>query len=273
MDNEQLVQRVVAEVLRKFGMEAQPPAGKARLFPKRALANYTGGTIGFEQSLLVLQKIQAAHVEVSVVLSTAAEKMIDLDQMKEQLGRNIPLITTQSPYPGKLLREVDFVLSPVLTQNTAAKLAYTLADSLPSTLIFQGLMLGKPILAAGNAADPRDDWRIKMNMGNSPPGFSSALQQNLKKIASYGIELVSVEELAIASQKLIERIDRKLTDSLQSENQGTSPEKKSLVDVATIKVAAGKGLHRIVIGRNSIVTPLAREVAREYGIEMVQEPG
>ena len=33
-------------------------------------------------------------------------------------------------------------------------------------LIMQGLMLGKPIVAAVNAADPRDSWRIKMNMGN-----------------------------------------------------------------------------------------------------------
>lgn len=268
MDNEQLIQRVVTEVLRRFEMEGQPPAEKASLIPKRALAIYTGGTIGFEQSLLELQKIQTAHVEVSVVLSAAAEKIIDMDRMKELLGRNIPLITTQSPYPGKLLREVDFVLVPVLTQNTAAKLAYTLADSLPSTLIFQGLMLGKPILAAGNAADPRDDCRIKMNLGNSPPGFSAALQQNLKKIASYGIELVSVEELATASQKLIERIDRKSADGLR-ENQAASPEKKSLVDVATIKAAASKGLFRIVIGRNCIVTPLARDVAREYRIEMV----
>ena len=272
MNNEELVQWVTTEVMRKLGMETQPPTEKTDQPYKRALAIYTGGTIGFEQSLLELQKIQAAHVDVSIVLSAAAEKMLDIDRLKEQLGRNIPLITTQSPYPGKQLREADLVLVPVLTQNTAAKLAYTLADSLPSTLILQGLMLGKPILAASNAADPQDCWRIKMNMGKSSPGFSEALRQNLRKIASYGIELVAVDSLAAASQKLIERIDRKSADILR-ENQGAPPGKKSLVDAETVKSSASKGLKRIVTDKNAIVTSLARDVAREYGIEIVQAPG
>ena len=273
MDNEQWVQWVTAEVMHRLGMEARPPVEKTSLVRKKALAIYTGGTIGFEQSLLELQKVQAAQVEVSVVLSAAAEKMLDLDRLKEQLGSNLFLITTQSPFPGKLLREADLVLVPVLTQNTAAKLAHTLADSLPATLIMQGLMLGKPIVAAVNAADPRDSWRIKMNMGKSSPGFSEALQQNLKKIAGYGIELVPVDRLAATSQKIIERIDGKALELPQSENQGKPSGKKSLVDVETIKSTAKIGLGKVIIGKNSIVTPLARDVAREYGIDIVQAPG
>lgn len=271
MDNERLVELVTAEVMRKLGI-ASLAGEKPPIIPcKQALAIFTGGTIGLEQSLIELKKIQALHVEVSVVLSVAAEQIIGIDRIKEELGSHINLVTTHSPYPSKLLRDADFILVPVLTQNTAAKLAYTLADTLASTLIMQGLMLGKPVIAAMNAADPQDSWRVQKNMGKASPTLSESLRQNLKKIEGYGIELVHVDCLANASQKIIERISKKVCDNQQSEPQGIRRGKKSMLDAATIKVAASNGLTSITIAKDAIITPLARDVAREYGIEIVQE--
>lgn len=273
MDNEKLVELVTAEVMRKLGMESLERTEKSIMPCKQALAIFTGGTIGLEQSLLELQKIQALHIEVSVVLSRAAEQVIGIERIKKELGSNINLVTTHSPYPGKLLREADFVLVPVLTQNTAAKLACTLADTLPLTLIMQGLMLGKPILAAMNAADPQDGWRVQKDMGKCSPALAESLRQNLKKIAGYGIELVPVESLAISSEKVIERLAKKASNSQQSEPQGIPRGKKSMLDAATVKVAAGNGRKSITISKDTIITPLARDVAREYGVEIVEELG
>ena len=269
MDKEKLVALVTAEVMRQLGLQALVGNEKSSTPCKKALVIFTGGTIGLEQSLIELQKIQALHVEVSVVLSAAAEQIIGIDRIKEHLGSNINLITAHSPYPGKLLRDADFVVVPVLTQNTAAKLAYTLSDTLASTLIMQGLMLGKPILAAMNAADPQDDWRVQKDMGKCSPALSESLRQNLKKIEGYGIELVHVDSLATGSQKIIERIAKKACYSQKDEPQGTRQGKKDVLDATAIKVAANSGLTSITIARNSIVTPLAKDVAREYGIEIV----
>lgn len=271
MDNEQLVQLVVAEVMRKLGLETSASKEKAIIPRKQALAIFTGGTIGLEQSLIELKKIQALHIEVSVVLSAAAEEIIGIDQIKEHLGSNINLVTTHSPYPSKLLREADFVLVPVLTQNTAAKLAYTLSDTLPSTLIMQALMLGKPVLAAMNAADPQDGWRIQKDMGKCSPALSEVLRQNLKKIEGFGIELVQVNDLASGSQKIIDRMEQKAFSIQRSEPQGTPRGKKSMLDAETIKLAARDGLKSITTPRGSIITPLAWDIAREYGVEIVQE--
>ncbi|WP_378954821.1 flavoprotein [Pelosinus sp. sgz500959] len=271
MDHEQLVQLVTAEVMRKLGLEPSTAKEESIIPCKKALAIFTGGTIGLEQSFLELQKIQDLHIEVSVVLSAAAEKIIGIDRIKEHLGSNINLVTTHSPYPSKLLRDADFVLVPVLTQNTAAKLAYTLSDTLASTLIMQGLMLGKPILAAMNAADPQDGWRIQKDMGKCSPALSESLRQNLKKIEGYGIELVHVDGLAAGSQKIIDRMAKKASSSQPSEPPRSTRGKKSILDAETIKVAASNGLKSITTPKGSIITPLARDVAREYGIEIVQE--
>ena len=271
MDKEKLVELVKAEIIRQLGIESLAGKDKGAVPCKHALAIFTGGTIGLEESLIELQKIQALHIEVSVVLSMAAEKIIGIDLIKKQLGSNINLVTTHSPYPGKLLRDSDFVIVPVLTQNTVAKLAYTLSDTLPSTLIMQGLMMGKPILAAMNAADPQDGWRIQKNMGRATPALAESLRQNLKKVESYGIELVHVDQLAIGSQKILDRIGKKAFCSPQGESHDMGRGKKSILDAETIKAAASNGLKSITTTNNTIITPLARDVAREYSIEIVQE--
>jgi len=272
VDHDKLVQLVTAEIMRQLALNPLEKIEKPIIPCKKALAIFTGGTIGLEQSFLELQKIKASSIELSIVLSVAAERMIGSDRIKEQLGSNVNLVTAQSPYPGKLLRDADIVLVPVLTQNTAAKLAYTLSDALPATLIMQALMLGTPVLAAMNAADPQDGWRIKGNMGKCSPALSEALRQNLKRIESYGIELVKVENLATGSQKIMDRIAKKVASSQQSDPQGTTPRgKKNIVDAAVIKVAVGNGLKSIITPRGSIITPLARDIAREYGIELIEE--
>lgn len=263
MDNEQLVQLVTAEVMRQLGQVTLKNEEKITAHCKQALAIFTGGTIGLDQSLVELQKMQAQDIEVSIVLSAAAEHIVGINRIKEHLGSNVTLVTTQSPYPGKLLREADIVLVPVLTQNTAAKLAYTLSDTLPSTLIMQALMLGKPVLAAMNAADPQDGWRIKGNMGKCSPALSAALRQNLKKIEGYGIELVQVHDLSAGSLKIMDRMANRSFVAPQG--------KKSVLDAAGIKIAASNGLKHITASKGVLVTPLAWDVAREYGIEIVQE--
>ena len=261
MDYEKLVHLVTAEVLRQLGQEPLAIQDKAIQCPQQALAIFTGGTIGLEQSLEELQKLQASNIELTVVLSAAAEEIVGIKRIKDCLGSDTSVITTQSSYPGKLLREVDIVLVPVLTQNTAAKLAYTLSDTLASTLIMQALMLGKPVLAAINAADPQDSWRVKGNMGKCPPGLLQALRENLRKVEGYGLRLVQVEELATDSQKII--------GSRVTMSESVPQAKKSVLDAAAIKVAADNGLKSITVSLGTIITPLARDVARDYGIEIV----
>lgn len=273
MDNEKLVELVTAAVMRRLEAGALAEKEPSNIPCKKALAIFTGGTIGLEESLRELKKIQDLQVEVSVVLSAAAEKIIGIDRIKEHLGSRITFVTTESPYPGTLLREADFILVPVLTQNTAAKLAYTLADTLASTVIMQGLMLGKPVLAAMNAADPQDSWRVQKNMGKSSPALSESLRQNLKKIEGYGIQLMHVDQLAMGSQKIMERLAKKTSESQQSQSQVAGGGKKIILDAAAIEVAASNGLTRIAIPKNAIVTPLARDLARDHGIEILQELG
>lgn len=263
MDTDKLVEMITLEVMRRLGQPAAAPKTPERV--PRVLVLFTGGTIGLEQGLEEVKKLQAFPASVSVVLSSAAEKIVGAERIRSQLGSQTAVITAQDPYPGKMLREADVVLVPVLTQNTAAKVALTLADSLVSTVMMQALMMGKTVVAAYNAADPRDGWREKANMGKAAPGLVRALQENLKKLEGFGIELVHVEQLAHACKPLLCK-NHKAEVAARSERPSG---KKEILDAAAIRLAASQGLKSLAVTPGTIVTPLARDVARECEVELI----
>lgn len=263
MDQEQLVKVVTAEVLRQIASQRQMPELPVAKSSVRALAIFTGGTIGLEQSLSEIKQLQGLGFEFSVVLSRAAEKVIGIDRIKEQLGSSISIIDSQVSHPGKLLRESDLVLVPVLTQNTAAKLAYTIADTFVTTLIMQALMMGKPVIAALNGADPQAKLRIEANMGKSSPGLLQSLRSNLDKLKGYGIKLVQATSLAAESQKLLAPVVQNVKASVKN--------KKTVIGATAVKAVIANGLKQLTVSQGAIVTPLARDVARDLGVEIIEE--
>ena len=264
MDSEKLVRLVTAEVLRQLKQSTDFMPGPLAGPVHKALVIFTGGTIGLEPGLDELRKLQAAQTELTIVLSAAAETIIGSNWVKEKLGSDVKVITAQAAYPGDVLRAADVVLVPVLTQNTAAKLAWAFADTMVSTLILQALMLGKPVIAAANAADPLDGWRVKKNMDKAVPAFTEALQGNLKQLKIYGIQLVAVEALAAMAKKTVSREEASLPLP--------GPEKtakRQVLDAAMIRQAAQSGANNIKVPPGTIITPLARDVAGECGVELV----
>lgn len=263
MDQEQLVKVVTAEVMRQIASLPQAQELTVVKSSVRVLAIFTGGTIGLEQSLSEMKQLQVLGFEFSVVLSRAAEKVIGMDRIKAQLGSNISIIDSQSSQPGKLLREADLVFVPVLTQNTAAKLAHTIADTFVTTLIMQALMMGKPVIAAMNAADPQANLRIQADMGKSSAGLLQSLHSNLDKLKVHGIKLVQVTSLATESQKLLERLVQTVKAPVNN--------KKSVIGATAVKAVIANGFKQLTVAQGAIVTPLARDVARDLGVEIVEE--
>lgn len=259
MQHGELVDIVTREVLRRLN-GAAPAAGRQE--SRRALALFCGGTIGLEQGLAALAELRAYPADVAVVLSAAAEKIVGAQRVRETLGGDAAVVTVQDPYPGKLLREADIVVVPVLTQNTAAKLARTFSDTMVTTLTLQALMLGKPVVAAVNAADPQDGGRAGIGMGRAPVGLTRALQDNLRLIESYGVRLVDVGQLAAEARRCFR-------PGLQP--AAKDRDKKVLIDAAAVKAAYAAGSGRLAVPRGAIVTPLAADAARELKVALVRD--
>jgi hypothetical protein len=262
MDQEQLVKVVTAEVLRQIADLPQAQKLPAVKSSVRAIAIFTGGMMGLEESLSEMKHLQALGFEFSVVLSRAAETVIGMDRIKTQLGSTILFIDSACSQIGKLLQETDLVLVPVLTRNTAAKLAYTIADTFVTTLVMQALLMGKPVIAALNAAEPQANLRVRSDGRKSPVGLLQSLRGNLDKLKVHGMQLVPVTSLAAASHKLLEQ----LVPTVKTPGEN----KKSVIGATDIKTVIANGLKQLTVSQGAIVTPLARDVARDLGVVIVE---
>lgn len=263
MEQEELIARIAAEVLKRLTQREtkETPAAKGE-----ALAVITGGTIGLEQGLAQLSALQETGVGLTVVLSPAAERVVGAARVRAALGESIRLVTAEQPFPGNALREAAFVVVPVLTQNTAAKTAQTISDGLAPTLLMQALLMGKPVIAASNAADPQDGWRIKAQMGKGAPALQNALRLNLKRLDEFGMTLTDVDELAAhCLRKMGQTVAQTGGQRKASERSG----KRVVVDAAMIQAVAATGERLVRLAPGAIVTPLARDMARQHAIALM----
>lgn len=261
MESERIVELVTAEILRRLSVSCDQTSLCFSGERYQGLAIFTGGTNGVEAGLQQLQSLQQFSTRFTVVLSKAAEQLKLADRIAQILGSDIPIITSNCPYPELELRNADIVLVPVLTQNSAAKLACTVSDSMALTLIMQSLMLGKPVIAAINGADPDDNWRRQHNMTNLLPELREALLGNLQKISTYGVSLIPVEQLAAAAQLV-------LTNGETSRDM-VKETKRQVLHAGMVKNAVESGSKVIVISNDTIITPLARDIAQALQVNIV----
>ena len=264
MEREDMIRLVTEEVMRRLG--APQPVQPA---VKQALALFTGGALGLEAALAQLTQLKSQGVRLTAVLSKAAETVIGVDRLRKALGTELDIRLATDPLPKQDLKAADIVLVPVLTQNTAAKLARTLADTTVTTLVMQALLMGKPVIAARNAADPKDPWRVQGGMGAARPTLTRALQDNLKTLESYGVALVDAGTLAAeAAQQL--GLSATATQVKETALKTSLPQGQGrrVIDAAMIQVLAAQGETVLTVGPQDLVTPLARDVARECGVEI-----
>ncbi len=256
MDHEKLVDLVVQEVIKCLPVTSVP-------LKEKMLVLFSGGHIGLETAMEELRSIQKGNVEMTVVLSDSAEKVIGVDRIKQELGDRVNILTVRSPYPGKVLEQAQVVIVPVLTMNTAAKWAHLLADTQMSTLLVQSLLRGKPVIAVKNAADPDDLERVKKNMNLGTPALKAALQNNLKQLEVYGVTLVSVEKLAAETQK---RLYQKVKTPTAEPK-----EKRQLLDAESVKSLVQNGIKTIHVDKGTIITPYALDIANGLNAVIIRD--
>ena len=150
------------------------------------------------------------------------------------------------------------VVFPTLSQNTAARGAWGLRDSLPSEAMAWALKKGIPVVACR-------DW-VCPGEGKDP--YSLFLGGMLKKLEVFGVRFCSCSRLA---------------ETVSGAGKGTGPKRLEhtekipagcrVLTASAVRDAARGGRKRIQVGKGCLVTPLARDEAKDCGVELFPEGG
>ncbi|MDI6783164.1 MAG: flavoprotein [bacterium] len=222
---------------------------------RNILVIFTGSDIGLPAALEQLQKLRQKSYSFTFLLSRAAQKIIGTEKITSvtkdcQILTDIPAEKVLS-----FVQEQVLIIVPTLSRTTAIKLASAITDTLVTDLLYTALVNKKPIIAARNGADPMLSNCPRCGTSDMAPAMIQNIHTELDKLIQYGIRLISVDDLADETVSILESIPREIPE-------------KQIITEQDIKSAANAGEKRIRIRKGSIVTPLAKDTAKELGIEI-----
>lgn len=259
---ETIVEMVLKEIQRIDCSSPVVPQGK------HLLVILCGGMLGSKESMEQLKQLHADGYQLRVLFTPAGERVLGADWVHKALP-GIPIIPANAAEaPAALIKEADAVVVPVLTFNTAAKVACGIADNLATSVLSQALLQGKPVFAASDACNPDNPKLPCGELRNS--AYRNRLYDNIVRLKQYGMGVISASALSNAVNQGLQPIDGMTNDDCtKSRGRDTSVVfSDSVLSVSNILQWPHK---TIITGKRTLVTPAARDVALQHGVRIVTE--
>ncbi|MGM8364980.1 hypothetical protein ACLIBG_05775 [Virgibacillus sp. W0181] len=149
-----------------------------------------------------------------------------------------------------LMEEIDILYVPNISHGFLAKLSLLIDDTKTIWVTLQMILEGKPVLLGDDLVRKR-----KGNIFLPKPSIEKKVQQYMKQLSSDGVHFCSTTQ-----------VEKKLRAMLTKE--GTQ---RPLVLAKHMEELAKMGEKEAILPERSVVTPMAKDAARELGIAIKKE--
>ena len=231
MELDKIIEYIVQEVVKKINSQNIIEEFSPK---EKILVVITGSTNNLEQIVLELRKI-SKNYDLSLVFSEAASNIINENVFSEfHIIKDFSIKNYD-----EILSKNNIILLPLLTKNTVAKLVVGIRDNAVTNLVSKALLLEKRVIAAYDSC-----------IVNNEVPYAKLINSNVEKLKDYGLIFVQAKELA---DYMLKKKDLEI-NSLREKNVITAKDLKDLYD------------KKIIISKNTVVTTLAKERAKENQI-------
>ena len=231
MELDKIIEYIVQEVVKKINSQNIIEEFSPK---EKILVAITGSTNNLEQIVLELRKI-SKNYDLSLVFSEAASNIIDENMFSEfHIIKDFSIKNYD-----EILSKNDIILLPLLTKNTVAKLVVGIRDNAVTNLVSKALLLEKRVIAAYDSC-----------IVNNEVPYAKLINSNVEKLKDYGLIFVQAKELA---DYMLNKKDLEI-NSLREKNVIAAKDLKDLYN------------KKIIISKNTVVTTLAKERAKENNI-------
>lgn len=244
---------------------------KIALYQKKALVVFTGSLMGFEKAMEGLGKLRKEGFTFHVFLTESALALLDILELEKTLQPE-EIYQEGNILPEQLAKDFETVIVPAMTINTAAKLACCIADAPAVRIISNAMMRGKNVIIGVDGCCPDNKERAVKGY-QMTEGLKNQLRENMKKIASYGGYLTTLDELYDVTKKRVLHQEPKG----KAENKKAETHKHSQCSILSKKVIgsvdilSNAGCSSIKISKNALITKLAEETAQKHKIQLIRE--
>ena len=261
---------IVRQVLKESGRAAESSGkpssvqrGPSRYGPA-VLNIFHAGVRKLDEALKQIQQIEETVRRSSVYTVESARAWVCGADVKEGAGVKCILDTVKPQGIEKALQKADILILPTFCLRTAAKVANLICDDQESNLVFTALLQDKKVLAAN------DGFMLCDILVNEP--LQQEISRILKKLEGFGMIFCRTDQLHATFQKMI-RGGAKTEPSTQSEaavSEKATPSPIKLITAKVIHTAVDNKQNAIYLATGGKITPLARDLAKEYSIKIIK---
>lgn len=214
----------------------------------RVLVLLAGHFIGMEEGYAALRSLSTGKLRLRL---WAEDQLLGTNSAGE-LARQTGVDDLIHPGQAHELSpaDADALLIPVLSLSLLSGLVQLDTGHPFVRLIVENLCAGKPVGALTIGAEPEHFRWSEQGLSQASPLLKEKMRSMVAAISGYGIRLLAP------------------SDALNWLSSGSAPPRKQVLTEEDITAALKLGRTSITLNGPAVITPLARDTARQYGIEI-----
>ena len=226
---------------------------------EKALVVITGTNIGLDKRIEWIKELKNNGMQISLVFSFMAEQLVD---SKKIIGSLSPINIYKEEDVFKLkdiVKEHSMIIGPNITISTLAKVSSGMIDSFVPTLLWTFMYQGKKVFL--------DFASVKGYLGEETKNkeISDIIERHISVVKKMGaIEIKEDNYLENISPKF----ENNKTNLNKTNNENIYKKVITEKDISTLSPN-----QNIVLGNGTIITPLAKDKAREMNIKIEIKKG
>ena len=269
---EELVQKVL------YAVAAAMTAQRADQY---LLTVFTGGTAGLKQALAGLETLMLNGMTLRVLMSESSDHLYgDVVKNKIMCWPNACIMETGDWF--SQVQKCTGVVVPMLSVASLSRVVSLSPDTLATNVILQALFMGKPVVAAIDGAFPGSADRAVLGLDKGTQALNAALARRLVQLSDFGARLTFSPDLGPVTLDAVENkgvsmgeddlpVPAQKVPELAPGAAAPSPQSTTavlrVVDAGHVRMAKNTG-GVITAAPGAIVTPLAFELAKEWGVQI-----
>ena len=218
----------------------------------KALIVFNGSNIELDERMEELKRLKEHDIQISVAFSFMAERILDKERIVNALDP-FEIYGEENIFGLEdIVKDYSYVIGPNITMNTLSKISLGMIDSFIPNIIWSYLYMGKGVYLDFTSVNnylgkPCKNKEIKNTIENHIDA--------LKKMGAIEIEegnyigrIVNNDKVLIEERALDKGFNKVITE-------------RDMIDFSTNNKS-------LTLPRGTIITPLAKDRARELGIEI-----
>lgn len=262
----ELIGKIVREVLQEKGFLSPSTDKSPAPRPRRdssapvVLHVFHAGVRKLDQALEQVGLIETLAAKSGIFTVSSARAWVCGGDVREKAGSRCILDTVKPEGIEKVLQKADILVLPTFCFQTAAKVACLMGDAQESAIVLSALMQNKPVLAANDGFTLLDTL--------ASPRIQNEIQRVLDKLETLGMALCSTQHLAETFKKMTAGDKQPATAATKRAAEKEATDDLTLITAKDIQTAVDNRIKALRLAPEGIVTPLARDMARDYNIRI-----